>query len=322
MRKNILKLIISLFVLLMFAPSFPVTASYYTLPIPLPYGNDDITSWMDHASPTYNYDDIMKKYDGNTYLDEEADLNTCSNYNDGAGCYDGHNGTDFAVPEYTDILAVDGGKVMHVDWENPSVATQGYGFYIRLYHFNNDQSTLYAHLNDVSLVSLNDYVIRGQHIGESGSTGVATGPHLHFSVYDGDTTALSSSIDPYGWSGGGSDPWTPDQGYLWTTTPPSLTVPVSGTINSNSIWGPNVVHLLNGSVTLAASASLDIEPGAIVKFKTATSSFLINGTLDVDGTASSPSYFTSYHDDAVGGDTNSNATSSYPGKGDWLYIQT
>jgi len=322
MRKNILKLIISLFVLLMFAPSFPVTASYYTLPIPLPYGNDDITSWMDHASPTYNYDDIMKKYDGNTYLDEEADLNTCSNYNDGAGCYDGHNGTDFAVPEYTDILAVDGGKVMHVDWENPSVATQGYGFYIRLYHFNNDQSTLYAHLNDVSLVSLNDYVIRGQHIGESGSTGVATGPHLHFSVYDGDTTALSSSIDPYGWSGGGSDPWTPDQGYLWTTTPPSLTVPVSGTINSNSTWGPNVVHLLNGSVTLAASASIDVQPGAIVKFQTDTSKFLISGDLNVNGTASSPSYFTSYHDDAVGGDTNSNATSSYPGKGDWLYIQT
>jgi murein DD-endopeptidase MepM/ murein hydrolase activator NlpD len=65
------------------------------------------------------------------------------------------------------------------------VATAGYnatyGKFIILSHSNGFQ-TLYAHLNATS-VSQGSYVSQGAKIGEVGSTGYSTGPHLHFAVY-------------------------------------------------------------------------------------------------------------------------------------------
>jgi murein DD-endopeptidase MepM/ murein hydrolase activator NlpD len=65
------------------------------------------------------------------------------------------------------------------------VATVGYnatyGKFIILSHSNGFQ-TLYAHLNAVS-VSQGKSVSQGAKIGEVGSTGYSTGPHLHFAVY-------------------------------------------------------------------------------------------------------------------------------------------
>ncbi|MDR0628600.1 MAG: M23 family metallopeptidase [Treponema sp.] len=42
--------------------------------------------------------------------------------------------------------------------------------------------TLYAHLSVIRTKS-GDYVGTGEHIGDAGSTGLSTGPHLHFTVY-------------------------------------------------------------------------------------------------------------------------------------------
>ena len=56
-----------------------------------------------------------------------------------------------------------------------------YGKYIILSHYNSYQ-TLYAHLSAFSVKQW-DRVIQGAKIGEMGSTGLSTGPHLHFSVF-------------------------------------------------------------------------------------------------------------------------------------------
>jgi murein DD-endopeptidase MepM/ murein hydrolase activator NlpD len=56
-----------------------------------------------------------------------------------------------------------------------------YGKYIILSHTGGFQ-TLYAHLNTVS-VAQGAYISRGTKIGEVGSTGYSTGPHLHFAIY-------------------------------------------------------------------------------------------------------------------------------------------
>ncbi|HHT48971.1 MAG TPA: peptidoglycan DD-metalloendopeptidase family protein [Firmicutes bacterium] len=85
-----------------------------------------------------------------------------------------HNGLDIAVPSGTDVFAVDRGKVLISGWNG------GYGYYIALDH-GNGISTAYAH-NSRLLVKEGEMVAQGQVIAKSGSTGLSTGPHLHFEV--------------------------------------------------------------------------------------------------------------------------------------------
>lgn len=101
------------------------------------------------------------------------------------GGSDFHTGTDisgsgcFGAP----VIAANDGVVAFVNTQY--VQGSGYGKYILIDHGVNDQgqsvSTLYAHLNDVS-VSTGQTVTKGQTIGACGSTGWSTGPHLHFEV--------------------------------------------------------------------------------------------------------------------------------------------
>ena len=83
-----------------------------------------------------------------------------------------HNGIDFAAPSGTPVRAVGDGVVEFAGTQN------GYGNIVVLKHRNN-QSTAYAHLSRID-VRDGQSVSQGEFIGAVGSTGWATGPHLHF----------------------------------------------------------------------------------------------------------------------------------------------
>ncbi len=85
-----------------------------------------------------------------------------------------HNGKDIAVPSGTPVRAADSGVVIVSGWKG------GYGNYIAIDH-GNGISTGYGH-NSRLLVHQGERVTKGQIIAYSGSTGLSTGPHVHFEV--------------------------------------------------------------------------------------------------------------------------------------------
>jgi murein DD-endopeptidase MepM/ murein hydrolase activator NlpD len=94
-----------------------------------------------------------------------------------------HKGVDLASNKGNIIKVMADGKVTHSEWVN------GYGNMIEIDHTNGFK-TKYAHLNK-SYVKKGQIVKKGEQIGEVGSTGRSTGPHLHYEViYNG------ANVDP------------------------------------------------------------------------------------------------------------------------------
>ena len=85
-----------------------------------------------------------------------------------------HTGIDIANKKGTTVVAAAGGKVVSAGWSG------SYGYCIIVDH-GNGMKTRYAHLSKISC-SVGQTVLRGEKIGEVGSTGNSTGPHLHFEV--------------------------------------------------------------------------------------------------------------------------------------------
>jgi murein DD-endopeptidase MepM/ murein hydrolase activator NlpD len=85
-----------------------------------------------------------------------------------------HRGTDFASPAGTPVQAALGGRVIDAGWKG------GYGRTVRIADADGS-TTLYAHLSHIEVAS-GEEVVRGAVIGAVGSTGLATGPHLHFEL--------------------------------------------------------------------------------------------------------------------------------------------
>lgn len=87
-----------------------------------------------------------------------------------------HPGVDLPNPAEPPVVASDGGTVAVAGWPD----NYGYGNRVVVDHGNGYQ-TLYAHLSNI-YVSVGQVVSRGQVIGQMGSTGRSTGPHLHFEI--------------------------------------------------------------------------------------------------------------------------------------------
>ncbi|MDO4486381.1 MAG: lysozyme family protein [Bacillota bacterium] len=85
-----------------------------------------------------------------------------------------HQGLDIAFPMGTKILACETGTVTSAGWNG------GLGKCVIIKH-NDSLQTVYGHMSQIS-VKRGQKVVRGQYIGNVGSTGNSTGPHLHLGV--------------------------------------------------------------------------------------------------------------------------------------------
>ena len=124
-----------------------------------------------------------------------------------------HGGVDMAAPAGTPILAADDGVVLQAGWLDEAA-----GFGVILGH-RQGWETRYFHMRSADLpVAAGDTVTAGQVIGYVGSTGLSTGPHLHFEIvygpvrldpqsgftYLGTDTAAVPRSDPPGDAASGS----------------------------------------------------------------------------------------------------------------------
>ncbi len=97
-----------------------------------------------------------------------------------------HAGVDFGAAWGSPVYAVTEGSVAYAGWHG------GHGNYIRLEH-GGGIATGYGHLSRLA-VSAGMTVRRGQVIGYVGSTGLSTGPHLHYELYRGGQTVNPLSV--------------------------------------------------------------------------------------------------------------------------------
>lgn len=97
-----------------------------------------------------------------------------------------HQGVDFAAPTGTPIYAVTDGVVSYAGWHG------GHGNFVKLQH-SGGLGTGYGHMSRIAVRS-GERVRRGEVIGYVGSTGLSTGPHLHYEVYRNGATVNPLSV--------------------------------------------------------------------------------------------------------------------------------
>jgi MYXO-CTERM domain-containing protein len=151
--------------------SFPTSAE--------DYGNFYVTAYYDHHGVDW----------------------ACGGYQ-----YSGHRGNDYGVGSWTGmdagrdlVAAADGSVIYSNDGEYDRCDTgnceggSGFGNYVKLQHADG-RYTYYAHMKQWSVtVSAGDWVACGTKLGEVGSSGYSTGPHLHFEVRE----SSGSQSDPF-----------------------------------------------------------------------------------------------------------------------------
>lgn len=100
--------------------------------------------------------------------------------------YRAHHGVDYAAPKGTPVYAIGSGKVIKKAYQ-----ANGAGYYLKIRH-NSTYTTSYMHLSKYAAgLKEGDFVQQKQVIGYVGSTGLSTGPHLDFRVYEN-----GKAIDP------------------------------------------------------------------------------------------------------------------------------
>jgi len=92
--------------------------------------------------------------------------------------YRPHYGVDYAAPSGTDVVSTGDGKVIF------AARSRGAGNMIKIKHAFGNVVTKYLHLLKFEKgIKVGSYVEQGEKIGEVGSTGLSTGPHLDYRVY-------------------------------------------------------------------------------------------------------------------------------------------
>lgn len=183
------------------------------------YGMSQLGALYLITNENYSYKDVIKYYYGDVSLANSNSSNTsqvvngfinpvnnlgCSN---GYGCrlhpiyntYRLHSGVDINASSGEPILATKNGTVTEIQKGVPGYSeTYGYGNYITIDH-GDGTKTRYAHMLYGSIpdsIEIGTEVIQGQVIGQVGSTGTSTGPHLHYEIYqNGETINPYNSLD-------------------------------------------------------------------------------------------------------------------------------
>ena len=97
-----------------------------------------------------------------------------------------HHGIDYAAPTGTPVLTIGDGTIVVKGWDG-----KGGGNYMKIKH-NSVYTTVYMHLSGFAKgIAVGQHVSQGQLIGYVGSTGLASGPHLDFRVFQN-----NKPIDP------------------------------------------------------------------------------------------------------------------------------
>jgi murein DD-endopeptidase MepM/ murein hydrolase activator NlpD len=97
-----------------------------------------------------------------------------------------HKGIDYGAPMGSPILAATSGTVNFAGWHG------GHGNYVQIRH-TGGLGTGYAHMSRIK-VRAGQQVTAGQVIGYVGSTGISTGPHLHFEVFKNNVAVNPASV--------------------------------------------------------------------------------------------------------------------------------
>ncbi len=181
--------------LLLIAGTGTLFSQNLTIPVDGSYGADYII---------VNYPD-WHTING-TVLVQDGVLN---DHHCGTKTYDGHQGTDFVIRGFTQmdtgvaVLACADGEIITVidslfDRETGGIIALGLGNYVGIYHSTTDTYSYYAHLKKNSVpVQVGDLVTAGQIIGEIGSSGNSTDPHLHYELWN-PGVITDPTIDPWG----------------------------------------------------------------------------------------------------------------------------
>ncbi len=101
----------------------------------------------------------------------------------------GHYGLDIAADYGTPIHAAAAGTVIYAGWKS-----NGGGYQVWIAH-GSGLYTTYNHMSAVS-VAVGEHVSRGERVGRVGTSGWATGPHLHFETWRGEVWNGGSRVNP------------------------------------------------------------------------------------------------------------------------------
>ncbi len=109
-----------------------------------------------------------------------------------------------------------------------------------------------------------------------------------------------------------------------TTPTPMSVIEVTSDINTSTTWYSGNVYLIR-AYDFRVNAVLTIQPGVVVKFHPSEGPWMLadlGGRIVANGNASNNIIFTSYYDDAHGGDTDGDGSVTAPHVRDWGYVGT
>lgn len=149
-----------------------------------PFGSATVSVYQ------YSGGEFANPVEGGTISSKFGPRDTFATSN-GASSSRWHKSIDIAAPAGTAIKSVQGGKVTANGW------VSGYGWTIEVTH-DNGYVSMYHHMQNQSSVAVGTEVKQGQTIGNVGSTGNSTGPHLDLTITkDGTPVDPASLIGDY-----------------------------------------------------------------------------------------------------------------------------